>query len=253
MEYAVITGTSRGLGEAIVKLLIKQGIHIIGIARHPNDSIATHAVNYGVTYIHEICDLSVPGQVEATFNTIASKLAGENVNRVHLINNAAIVDPIEKAGYLTTESLQKHVNVNLLAPMATTNIFIKMANESNTPVIVTNVTSGAANRAVYGWSAYCSTKAGLDRFTQSVALEQEELGTNNKVILFNPGIMDTEMQAEIRSASKEAFKDIEKFKQYKENQNLRQSDIVAETLVKVLTNSATVINGKYYNVVDLLN
>src|SRR5690625_5748465 len=87
-----------------------------------------------------------------------------------------------------------------------------------------NITSGAANRPIYGWSAYCSTKALINRYTETVALEQHTLKTENKVFAFSPGVMDTNMQAEIRSTDSASFKDVEQFIQYKKDDQLRHTD-----------------------------
>ncbi|MRH44092.1 (S)-benzoin forming benzil reductase [Aquibacillus halophilus] len=252
MKYAVVTGASRGLGESIAKLLIQQGCHVIGVSRSKNDELEKLAEENAVTYQHESCDLSSPDAVQHIFNLIAERVFLSNVETVHLINNAGVVEPIDTAGSSDVEDLAHHINVNLLAPMATTNLFLKRAKETKVPVVVTNVTSGAAERSVYGWSAYCSTKAGLNRFTETVALEQEELATANKVILFNPGIMDTEMQGQIRSINEEAFKDVQTFRDYKTDNDLRETDVVADALVTVLLDVKQIVSGKNYNVSDLL-
>ncbi|MDL4842716.1 (S)-benzoin forming benzil reductase [Aquibacillus rhizosphaerae] len=251
MRYAVITGTSRGLGQSIAMLLIKQGIHVIGVARNKNVELEKVASEYAVTYHHETCDLSNIDQVKAVFESITEQVFTQQAELVYLVNNAGMVAPIDTTDHHTFEELTDHVHVNLLSPMATTAQFLTKSSK-DTPVVIANVTSGAADRSVYGWSAYCSTKAGLNRYTETVAMEQDELNTDNKVILFNPGIMDTNMQGEIRSSSEQAFKDVETFKQYKEDNSLRDSDLVANKLVDVLIKHQEITNGKNYNIKDLL-
>ncbi|MBM7571416.1 (S)-benzoin forming benzil reductase [Aquibacillus albus] len=252
MEYAIVTGASRGLGESIAKLLMQQGIHVISVARKANIVLEQTAQENKVTYQHETCDLSNINQLEKVFQHIAEHVFSGKTDSVYLINNAAMVEPIERSGHHNLNDLQKHVNVNLLAPMASSSLFIQKANESGMKLVIANVTSGAAERSVYGWSAYCSTKAGLNRFTETVALEQDELGTMNKVFLFNPGIMDTKMQDEIRSSSSDAFKDVETFKQYKTEKSLRDTDVVAKVLIDVLKQGDAIQNGKNYSVKEFL-
>ncbi|WP_226038565.1 (S)-benzoin forming benzil reductase [Aquibacillus saliphilus] len=252
MKYAVVTGASKGLGESTAKLLLQEGCHVIGVSRNMNQNLEKLAEQNSVTYQHESCDLSSPDAIEHTFTLIAERIFLSNVEVVYLVNNAGQVEPIDKAGTAEVEELSQHVNVNLLAPMATTNLFLKRAKETNVPVVITNVTSGAAERSVYGWSAYCSTKAGLNRFTETVALEQEELSSGNKIIVFNPGIMDTDMQGQIRSANEESFKDVETFRDYKQENKLRETDVVAATLVTILSSVNQIVSGKRYNVNDLL-
>jgi len=131
-----------------------------------------------------------------------------------------------------------------------TNLLLQRATENEVTLLCANVTSGAAERPVYGWSAYCSTKASINMYTKTVALEQDELKTGNKVIAFSPGIMDTAMQEKIRASSPEEFAEVDKFRDYKKNNILKDTDAVGGVLVDILTDETSVQNGKVYNVRD---
>jgi NAD(P)-dependent dehydrogenase (short-subunit alcohol dehydrogenase family) len=63
---------------------------------------------------------------------------------------------------------------------------------------IINLSSGAALRPLEGWSAYCAAKAGLAMLTRSLALEYGEAGI--RAFGFAPGVVDTDMQAEIRAS-----------------------------------------------------
>jgi len=93
-----------------------------------------------------------------------------------------------------------------------------------------NITSGAAERSVYGWSTYGSSKAGLNYFTATTALELSQNNVPHRIVAFSPGVMDTNMQEDIRSSSEDAFADVDKFKQLKEQGQLRGTDVVAKAL-----------------------
>ncbi|UFU00447.1 (S)-benzoin forming benzil reductase [Radiobacillus kanasensis] len=252
MKYAIVTGNSKGLGASISCLLIKENIHIIGISRTDNEQLSRLANEHSVTYEHISCDLANPNQVESVFSGVALKIYGQNPELVYLINNAGVVDPIDRTGNHAANDIVAHTNINFVAPVAATNIFLQKASISETKTIVVNVTSGAAQRPISGWSLYCGTKAGLDLFTETVAMEQMEAETGNLAILFNPGIMDTNMQASIRASSLDAFRDVEAFKQYKENNELRDTDVVAQALVSVLLDVPNIENGKNYSIKELL-
>src|SRR5699024_12219854 len=100
------------------------------------------------------------------------------------------------------------------APMILMNTMI---NESNNALFIgANISSGAADRPMYGWSAYCSSKASIDMYTKTLALEQKALGTNHKVFAFSPGIMDTEMQEKIHSSIRKQLANLETYKVYHE-------------------------------------
>src|SRR5699024_7077821 len=100
---------------------------------------------------------------------------------------------MDQAVNQTPGQVTKHVHVNTIAPMVLTNFFLKKGMDTGIPLISMIITSGAANRPIFGWSAYCSSKASMNMYVQTVALEQNHLKTNHKIIAFSPGVMDTAM------------------------------------------------------------
>jgi benzil reductase ((S)-benzoin forming) len=251
MAYAIVTGASKGLGAAAARQLLSQGVNVISVSRSENEDLRKLAEENNGGYTHYTCDLSNSSDVQKVFTGIAGKVFGEEQETIYLINNAGMVDPIETAGKLDEEKTAAHVNLNLLAPMIISNIFLGKADDSDARLVIANVSSGAGSRPIQGWSVYCSTKAGVNMFTQTVALELENRNSKHNVFAFSPGIMDTEMQSTIRSSSKEAFKDVGTFKKYKEEGMLRDADTVAGALVKVLK-SDHIENGKIYQINALL-
>ncbi|WP_053220495.1 (S)-benzoin forming benzil reductase [Virgibacillus senegalensis] len=250
MELAIVTGASRGLGAALAKRLLLQGTSVIGISRQNNQELQELAEEKKVSYEHLYCDLEDLAHVEKIFTQVGDKVFQGKYEVVYLINNAGVVSPIDTAGNYDAASLSKHVHINQLAPMTTTNVLIAKAEKTSIPFVIVNVTSGAASRSVYGWSAYSSTKAALNRFTQTVALEQEAKKTGNKAILYDPGKMDTDMQGTIRSSTEDQFLDVEQFKQLKRANELRGAEIVADHLVSVLDLGINLENGKMYSIKD---
>jgi benzil reductase ((S)-benzoin forming) len=251
MAYAIITGASRGLGAAAAKQLLEEGTNVISISRSENEQLRKLADNSSGEYIHYKCDLADHTEVESVFEGIASTVFGQEQREIYLINNAGMVDPIETAGKLDIDKTASSLNLNLLAPMIISNTFLQKAEDSDARLVIANVSSGAGSRPIQGWSVYCSTKAGVNMFTQTVAAELENRSSRHKVFAFSPGVMDTDMQSTIRSSSKSAFKDIDTFRKYKEEGMLRDADTVAGALVKVLK-SETIENGKIYQINELL-
>ncbi|WP_156288773.1 (S)-benzoin forming benzil reductase [Oceanobacillus salinisoli] len=251
-KFAIVTGESRGLGEGIAKLLLESGVNVIGLSRSQNHHLPGIAKENNQIYKHYSCDLSDPEQVEGTFNELKELVFTKELSTVFLVNNAAAVGPIDQAMNVNRKELVQHVHINTVAPMLLTNLFLKEAQEFDAvQAISVIVTSGAARRAIYGWSAYCSTKAGMNMYTETVALEQEELHTGNKVIAFDPGVMDTEMQETIRSSNKEAFSDVERYRKLKEENHLNSPMDVAGVLIDIL-NDEDVVNGKLYSIKNYL-
>lgn len=234
MKLALVTGASRGLGRAIAEELSKREYEVVTFSRTRTNDTTFHQIEV---------DLSDGSSTRAALDAFEPMRA--EATSLLVIQNAALIEPIQRAGNMDPVALSDHVQTNLLAPMLLTNALL----DSSIPVSLIHVTSGAAKRPISGWSAYCATKAGLDHFTETVALELE--GTPHKIALFNPGVMDTSMQTVIRSSSKEAFQDVEQFQAYETEGRLRSPQLVAETLMTHLIDHPFV-NGKTYSVYDLI-
>ncbi|WP_339147710.1 MULTISPECIES: (S)-benzoin forming benzil reductase [unclassified Sutcliffiella] len=252
MNYFIVTGSSKGLGEATVKLLLKENHHVICIARNENKDLELAAKQNGakITLLQE--DLSkherVTGIVQYLLATIEED---DQVEGIYLINNAGMVDPIKPAGKAEESAMIKAVHLNLLTPMLMTNEFIRLTEEWTCKKVIVNISSGAANHPIHGWNTYCTTKAGLDMFTKTVGLEQSQATHPTTILSFSPGIMDTAMQGVIRSSDKENFNNVEMFKSYHEEGQLRSPEFVAKKMIDLLF-SSNVENGRVYDIKEFL-
>lgn len=251
MKYAVITGSSRGLGEEIAKRMLEDKVNVIGVSRSDSERLKDLAKTLGVEYHFYQCNLASTTEITFIFKEISKLAFDGKTEEVYLINNAGIIDPIETVGHLDGQAILTNVQVNLTAPIQICNLLLSKAKKSNIPLSIANVTSGAAERPVHGWSLYCSTKAGLNMFTRTTGLELANQQSQFKVFGYSPGIMDTDMQSTIRSSSEEAFAELDKFKEFKEKGMLRSPAVVANALVNLVLNGQ-VENGKIYYVNDLL-
>lgn len=248
MKLALITGVSKGLGESIAKLFLESGIHVLGVSRNVNKHLEKVAASNQVKYHHYPCDLGNMNELEETIEKLKVDIASYDPSLLYLINNAAVIDPINQVSNINNRDLQYHIQLNTVVPMILSNQMLNFTSSTDTTFICVNITSGAANRPIYGWGLYCSSKASINMYTKTAALEQDILKTGNKIIAFNPGIMDTSMQQTIRSSTKEAFYEVEKFKGYKESKQLRSTDTVGGILIDILNDEASIENGKIYDV-----
>ncbi len=250
MNYYIVTGASRGLGEAIVNVIDDQNSTIICLSRTVNSTLKKMAAEKRTPISFIECDLSNIQQVPDIINKLLSLINLDQAQKITLINNAGTVNPIKEAGSAKQEELILHVHLNFLSPILLSEGLIQKIKGTPVNLIIVNITSGAANRPVPGWSAYCSTKAGLNMYTKTVGVEQEEKQTNITSIAFSPGIMDTDMQGTIRKASKDEFSSIEQFKEYHEKGMLRSPNFVAQKLINLLTGPLE--NGKIYDIKDFV-
>lgn len=220
-KHAYITGTSRGLGKALAELLLEEDWTVTGIARHA--SIQHQA------YQHVEADLSAPWQewLPHIFQEHAA------VAKLLLVNNAATLGEVGYVGTLSADDLTKAVALNVTAPALLQNEFLKCYPRQEK--LVLNISSGAAQYPVDGWSTYCSSKAALDMLSE-VAAHEAELGrkTNLKVFSVSPGVVDTAMQEHIRQTDKSAFSRIAYFLELKKERRLAKPEDVVRQLMSLI-------------------
>ncbi|MGD7053118.1 (S)-benzoin forming benzil reductase [Sutcliffiella horikoshii] len=252
MNYFIVTGSSKGLGEATTKLLLKENHHLICIARSENKDLELAAKESGAEFTFLQEDLTKHERVTGIVQYLLSKIEKDGqVESVYLINNAGMVDPIKPAGKADETSMTKAVHLNLLTPMLMTNEFIRLTEEWDCKKVIVNISSGAANRPIHGWNTYCTTKAGLDMFTKSVGLEQSQAAHPTIILSFSPGIMDTDMQGVIRSSDEKDFSNVDTFKSYHEEGQLRSPSFVAGKMIDLLLSGA-VENGRVYDIKEFI-
>ncbi|QGQ47852.1 (S)-benzoin forming benzil reductase [Metabacillus sediminilitoris] len=250
MNYYIVTGASRGLGEAIVKELLNPNNVIIYLSRTSNPAFDELAASKKTAIFFEECDLSDIDQIRAVMKKVFSKIDAKLANKITLINNAGMVDPIKYVGEADEKNIVSAVKLNLLAPMIMSDYFIKESKGYTGQAVIVNITSGAANRPTAGWSTYCSVKAGLNMFTNTIGVEQGERENNVIAIAFSPGIMDTQMQSTIRTADRKDFSSSNQFKEYHEKGLLRAPGFVAHLLIKLLSSSLE--NGRVYDIKEFI-
>ena len=113
---------------------------------------------------------------------------------------------------------------------------------------IINISSGAANHVVPGWSAYSAAKAGVDQFTRVLAAEVEPYAiTVNSAY---PGVVDTQMQAEIRHTDPERFPERPRFERYYQMGQLRPPEEVARFLLWLCSPFTDAMTGQIVRVDD---
>ena len=235
-DYFIITGTSRGIGEALALQLLKPSNVLFCISRNKNPQISTRAMISGLSAKDIEFDLSNVGKIRDMMRSVFKNIYPEEVNSLTLINNAGTIHPIRQLGTSAVdERMISSVNVNLTAPMLITEAFLFLSEGWDIDRKILNLSSGAAKRPVDGWGAYCSGKAGLDMFSRCLAKEQKSKVSPAKVVAFAPGVVDTEMQAEIRAVKEEEFNEVGKFRNYYESGELLSPDFVAQKILEVLS------------------
>lgn len=253
MKVFIITGASRGLGLAVANTLVDQGeaLQLICIARRENPELTEKAGNNGVSLNFLEADLAELGELDTLMDKAFSLVNKDAVKGIYLINNAGTVEPIAPLEKCSHVDIKKNIDINLSAPLILSSAFIRHTRNMNTEKRVVTVSSGASKRAIYGWSAYCSAKAGVNLFTACAAEEEKDHEHGVSFAAFSPGVMDTDMQVTIRSSSRENFKPVDDFRGLKEEGKLRPANVVADKLLQVLL-ATEFPNGEFVDIKDLM-
>lgn len=217
MKLYIITGASGGLGLSLSKLALSQGDMVIGVSRR---SVLKHEHFFPLKH-----DLSKAEGLGKKLERLWERINLRKIKSVYLINNAAGIEPVSLVGKLPNEGICQQLALNLTASISLTNYLLQKFKKK---LVVTNIISGAATRAISGWSLYCSSKSGLRMFTECLALE------GVRAISFSPGIMDTGMQATLRKQNAKDFQRVKDFKDYKDKNLLLSADEVATLLIGLL-------------------
>ena len=224
----IITGTNRGLGEALVDEIIslKNYDRIISIGRKINAKQTRYLEAEPTRFYFIEIDLS--DCVAITEKLDLHNITLHQADKLVFINNAGTISPIERIGSLKGKELILSIQVNATAPAILTNYILEQYNDKELTFV--NITSGAAEKPVEGWAAYCSGKAYTKMF---FAVLQKQTRNNSRIKTYqiDPGTMDTGMQNEIRSSDPNVFAKHGDFVDLKEHSKLKSAK---ETAVKIL-------------------
>ena len=226
MNIYIITGASKGIGKAIADELLKdEKNYVVGVSR---TSSIQHA-----NYRHQPLDFSDIPAVEHNLQKVF--LPFQEAEQLVLINNAGVLGDIGYVGEnMPNERFEFVFDVNVVVPAMLMNTFLQIYRQHPAKKIIVNVSSGAGQYPIDGWASYCASKAAIDMLSQTVQLEQNKRGSGVKVYAISPGVVDTGMQEHIRESDAEKFSTIEKFRQYKANNELASPEEVGHKIVDFL-------------------
>ncbi len=234
-HLTLLTGASRGMGAAIAEHLLQPGATLVCISRTSNAALAAKAAAAGATLEQWALDLA---EAEAAARRVEDWLAAQSgaaFDSATLINNAAALTRIAPLEFLDPQELARALRVGLEAPLLLTSAFLRATSgwrarrEGQCKVL--NISSGLGRSAMASQAAYCAVKAGLDHFSRSVALDQSHAPHPARIVSLAPGVIDTDMQVQLRAGDPAQFPDLERFQALKTGGHL---DTPAAAAAKVI-------------------
>lgn len=223
---AIVTGHSRGLGQALALSLLERGAEVLGLARSADDGLPDRILQYAV-------DLTSPDAVAAVLaadGPVAAFLAKAGDGPVLLINNAGTVAPMGPAGTLEGSEIARAIALNVTAPLMLADAFVALTAQAADRRVL-HISSGAGRKAYPGWSVYCAGKAALDHHAMSVAADDRP---HLRIASVAPGVVDTDMQATMRAMPADRFALRQRFVTLKETGGLTPPAEAAGRLVDYL-------------------
>ena len=237
-KNVIITGGSRGIGAAAVKLFARLNANV-SFNYHSNKNAADVVMNqinsFGAKYIAEKCDISDPDQiklfVENTLNTFSSIDI--------LVNNAGIWE-YGAIDTMSAEEWRRTMQTNLDSVFYFTQLVVNAMKKGKSGGRIINIASTAGQRGESFHSHYAASKGAIISFTKSLATE---LGPED--ILVNcvaPGWVDTDMSHEAILETGEKIRDLIPLKKIPDAEEL------AGPIVFLASEWATAITGEILNV-----
>ncbi|MGF1552649.1 MAG: SDR family NAD(P)-dependent oxidoreductase [Paracoccaceae bacterium] len=193
-RVALVTGASRGIGEATARTLAAAGATVVLAARSTEAIEATaDAIRAEGGHAEPVvCDMAEAEDVDAAV-AMAEGLGPLDV----LVNNAGVIEPIGPLAGTDAEAWTLAIDINLKGPYRAIRRALPGMTARGRGTIV-NISSGAASNPLDGWSAYCTSKAGLAMLTRMVDKEAGPHGI--RAIGLSPGTVATEMQRVIKAS-----------------------------------------------------
>ena len=198
-KIAIITGSGRGIGRAIAIAFAKEGAKVSLVARTISELEETSQLieEYGSTSLVIPTDVTQPSSVASMVQETVSQYGRVDI----LVNNAGVPGPIGALQNNKIDDWIKKIQVNVIGPyLCCKSVVPLMTNQGGGKII--NLAGAGANNAWANLSAYCTSKAGVVRMTEVLALELED--KNIQVNALGPGSIHTRMWEELRNGAEAA-------------------------------------------------
>lgn len=236
-HLTVLTGASRGMGLAMARHLLTPDRMLLCISRRTVPELEELARLRNATLVQWSMDLSQPSQVAVRLDAWLDAQPTDDIASATLINNAGMIPRIGPIDQCPGNELEDALRVGLEAPMQLTAAFLRATGHWVTagwrgPRKVLNISSGLGRRAMAAQAPYCAAKAGLDHFTRCSALDEAQREHGAKLVSLAPGVIDTDMQEQLRAGDPAAFPDRERFVELQRQGQLTSPE---EAAARVLT------------------
>ncbi len=244
-QVAIITGAGRGIGRAAALAFAQAGAAVVLAARSNDEinSLADEIKHHHGKALAIPVDVSDVAQVDYLLVLTLRAFGKVDI----LVNNAALVYPLGKVWETSPLAWQKLIAVNVLGPYLCARAVLPQMLERGSGRVI-NLSSTAADSNLEGLSAYCASKAAVERFSSILATEVKH--TDIVVATFRPGVVDTPMQAEIRRTPTHLLPKVAHWEAMHTQGRLRPPTTPAYALLWLASHFAQACNGQLFDMDD---
>ncbi len=200
-RLVIVTGASRGLGHALAQALLLPGTRLLTMSRRA----CTLPPVTGAAHEDWQVDLADPLPLAERLDAWLRGLPGSGYPSVVFVHNAATLSTPATLPEVPLAELTQAARVNLEAPLLLTAAFLRATAGWPGRKQLLLISSGLGRSAMAGAASYCATKAGLDHLARALALEEAARPKGARVVSLAPGVIDTDMQVQLRGADAAAF------------------------------------------------
>ena len=194
-RIAIVTGGGTGIGTGIVESLAAEGAHLVLAQRRVKlaEAVAGKLRRRGVRAIAIQCDMAKHADIKRLVATTVKKMGGIDI----VVNNAGITGAPGFGSFVGQDKAHVDlvIDVNLKGPILLAQEAARVMIRQKRPGVIVNISSVAQFGAQEGASAYCASKAGLDGFCKTAALELAKY--NIRVVNVAPGDIDVSAHHDI--------------------------------------------------------
>ena len=231
----LITGHSRGLGKALTIHYLRKGHVVTGLSRSPMTGGETH------TTLRQVAvDLA---NLKALQNALKKNIDNEESYELIFLN-AGQLGNIKKMAKTDLTEIQSLMDLNVWANKL---ILDWLISKKIIPEKIIVISSGASKKGNLGWGSYAISKATLNMLVQLYAHEMPQ----TQILALSPGLVRTQMQAQLQEFSKTQYPSLQRFQESWENGATPSAETVAEQLAKIVSSTESYESGSFIDIREI--
>lgn len=235
-KVILLTGASRGIGLATAQHLLKNSHNLVLVARseEPLRDLKTQYPNQVAFLAGDLSDFTLSKKAVDLAISTWKRLDG-------VIVNHGVLDPVKKLADSTAEEWRSAFDKTFFSAVALAQAALPALRESRGTILFTS--SGAASNSYPTWGAYGSAKAAMNHLAQTIANEEEDVIS----IAIRPGVVDTEMQRDIREKHNTAMypSDRARFAELKKTGGLLKPEQPGYVMARLVISAPKDLSGKF--------